>query len=38
MFEVAVLREMLEQLLKDLEFAPPRDAFIDGVLAAVLAR
>ena len=28
---------MLEQLLKDLEFAPPREAFIDGVPAAVLA-
>jgi len=29
---------MLEQLLKDLEFAPPREAFIDGVPVAVLAR
>ncbi len=29
---------MLEQLLKDLEFAPSGEAFIDGVPVAVLAR
>jgi hypothetical protein len=38
MFEVTVLGEVLEQLFKDLEFAPPGEAFIDGVPAAVLAR
>src|ERR1051325_4006501 len=38
MFQVAVLREMLEELFKDLEFAPAREAFIDGVPAAVPAR
>ena len=34
---VAVRREMLEQLFKDLELTPPREAFIDGVPVAILA-
>jgi hypothetical protein len=38
MLQVTVLREMLEELFKDLEFAPAREALIDGVPTAVLAR
>src|ERR1044072_3917890 len=38
MFQVAVLRTMLEHLLKDLECAPAREALVDRVPAAVPAR
>ena len=34
---VAVRREMLKQLFKDLEVTPPGKAFIDGVPVTVLA-
>lgn len=29
---------MLEQLFKDLEMTPPREAFVDGVPVTILAR
>ena len=37
-FQVAILRAMLEQRFKDLEFTPAGEAFIDRVPAAILAR
>jgi hypothetical protein len=37
-FHVAVRREMLEELFKDLEVTPAREAFIDGVAVTILAR